>query len=86
MVIMFMISSCTALSSIVTTVLALGVVVDMDHRVRSDRIDNRQHAIWRGRDWIVNCIVEHVKNVGKKVMGIFKKSPTPENESEPLLG
>ncbi|PCH37360.1 hypothetical protein WOLCODRAFT_167442 [Wolfiporia cocos MD-104 SS10] len=41
MVIMFMISSCTALSSIVTTCLVLAVVVDNEHRVCSGHIDAR---------------------------------------------
>lgn len=86
MVIMFMISSCTALASIVTTVLALGVVVDMDHRVRSDRIDNRQHAVWRGRDWVVERVIEQAKNAGKKMKGVFQKSQLPVGENEPLLG
>lgn len=86
MVIMFMISSSTALASIVTTALALGVVVDMDHRVRSDRIDNRQHVIWRGRDWLVERIVEQIKDAGRKVKVVFQKSPTSESENEPLLG
>ncbi len=86
MVIMFMISSSTALASIVTTALALGVVVDMDHRVRSDRIDNRQHVIWRGRDWLIERIVEHVKGAGRKVKGVFQKSSTSESQNEPLLG
>lgn len=58
MVIMFMISSSTALASIVTTVLTLGVVVDAEHRVRTDRIDCRPHAVWRGRDWVVEGVVK----------------------------
>ena len=86
MVIMFMISSSTALASTVTTVLALGVVVDMDHRVRSDRIDNRQHAIWRGRDWIVERMILQVKNAGGKVRDVLRKLTTSEIEREPLLG
>ena len=57
MVIMFMISASTALASIVTTVLALGMVVDADHRVRSDRVDVRKHAIYRARSWVIAKIV-----------------------------
>ena len=57
MVIMFMISASTALASIVTTVLALGMVVDADHRVRSDRVDVREHAIYRARSWVIAKIV-----------------------------
>ncbi|OSX57662.1 hypothetical protein POSPLADRAFT_1155665 [Postia placenta MAD-698-R-SB12] len=66
MVIMFMISSSTALASIVVTVLSLSVIVDGDHRVRTDRIDVRQHAIWRARNWVVGRIVEMTKNVGQR--------------------
>lgn len=72
MVIMFMISSSTALSSIVTTVLTLGVVVDMEHRIRTDRIDNRKHAVWRARDWVVERAVEGVKRAWLKVKGAGK--------------
>ncbi|CDO70641.1 hypothetical protein BN946_scf184756.g7 [Trametes cinnabarina] len=61
MVIMFMISSCTALSSIVTTILALAVVVDNEHRVRTDRIDTREHAVYRARNWVAGKILEGVK-------------------------
>ncbi|KAI0833562.1 UPF0014-domain-containing protein [Trametes gibbosa] len=86
MVIMFMISSCTALSSIVVTILALGVVVDSEHRVRTDRIDTREHAIYRGRDWVIGKIVAGVKGVAlraiegaKRVLG---KRDAEENASE----
>jgi len=54
MVIMFMISAATALASIVTTVLCLGMVVDGEHRVRSDRVDSRAHMVWRARSWLVD--------------------------------
>jgi Uncharacterised protein family (UPF0014) len=57
MVIMFMISASTALASIVTTVLSLGMVVDGEHRVRSDRIDGREHVVWRARNWLVGQII-----------------------------
>ncbi|KAL4246435.1 UPF0014 family protein [Abortiporus biennis] len=69
MVIMFMISSSTALSSIVTTVLALGTVVDGEHRVRSDRIDVRKHVVWRARDKAVDSVINGVKGAFKKVTG-----------------
>ncbi|EIW84455.1 hypothetical protein CONPUDRAFT_151474 [Coniophora puteana RWD-64-598 SS2] len=48
-IIMFMLSASMALASIVATVLALRVVVDKEHRVRLDRVDVRDHAIWRVR-------------------------------------
>ncbi|KAH9928350.1 UPF0014-domain-containing protein [Fomitopsis serialis] len=67
MVIMFMISSCTALSSIVTTILALSVIVDNEHRVRTDRIDVRPHAVWRARNYVVGKVVESAKDTGSRV-------------------
>ncbi|KAH9831651.1 UPF0014-domain-containing protein [Rhodofomes roseus] len=66
MVIMFMISSCTALSSIATTILALGVIVDNEHRVRPDRIDVRPHAVWRARNYVVGRVVEKAKAAGSR--------------------
>ena len=66
MVIMFMISSSTALASIITTVLALGMVVDTEHRVRSDRIDAREHAIWRARSWLARKVAERLSGMVKR--------------------
>ena len=71
MVIMFMISSCTALSSIVTTILAPGVVVGTEHRVRSDRIDTLPHAVWRARNWLLARIVGGVKAGARGVARVF---------------
>ena len=95
MVIMFMISSCTALSSIVTTILALGVVVDNEHRVRSDRIDTRPHAVWRARNWLVAKIVAAAQSAASGVVGGAKRlvgaresgeAPTDAGERARLLG
>ncbi|KAH7912817.1 hypothetical protein BJ138DRAFT_1147476 [Hygrophoropsis aurantiaca] len=57
MVIMFMISASTALASMVTTVLTLMVVVDADHRVRTDKVDVQQHPIWQARNRMFTKIV-----------------------------
>lgn len=62
-IIIFMISSSTALASIIITLLTLNVVVDTDHRVRPDRVDHRVHAIWRARAW-----------VGALLMGLGRKA------------
>ena len=92
MVIMFMISSCTALSSIVTTILALNVVVDREHRVRTDKIDNRPHAVWRGRNWLLAKLAEGIKRSWHRARGAFsgqknKYGDRAENgESDGLLG
>jgi len=57
MVIMFMISASSALAAIVCTVLALSIAVDVEHRVRTDRIQTDKHVLWRGRDRVVMGIV-----------------------------
>lgn len=94
MVIMFMISSCTALASIVTTVLALSVVVDSEHRIRSDRVDARQHVVYRARDQLVARVVVAVEGaVGKGWRGLKRwlgirgdGEERQEAEREMLLG
>ncbi|KAI1796883.1 UPF0014-domain-containing protein [Ganoderma leucocontextum] len=89
MVIMFMISSSTALSSIVTTIFALGVVVDTEHRVRTDRIDTREHAVWRARNWLVAKVVGGVKAGVYGVAGLFKRRDVENDgagERQRLLG
>ena len=63
MVIMFMISASTALAAIVTTVITLSVVVDNEHRLRPDRIDVKEHVIWRTRNWAFAQLVGGVKGV-----------------------
>lgn len=90
MVIMFMISSCTALSSIVTTVLALNIVVDTEHRIRTDRIDDRPHAIWRARNWLWEKTVSGLKSAWYRTAGAFKGKESgtegQNGETERLLG
>ncbi|KAF8895980.1 hypothetical protein BD779DRAFT_1493285 [Infundibulicybe gibba] len=61
MIIMFMISASTALASICTTFFAIGVVVDGEHRVRPDRVDEQKHIVWRAREWLVNRVIYRVK-------------------------
>ena len=76
MIIMFMISASTALAAIVTTVITLSVVVDNEHRLRPDRVDVKEHVIWRARNWVFGQIVGGVKSVAgcccrrRKVQGV----------------
>ncbi|KAF8440479.1 hypothetical protein L210DRAFT_3539779 [Boletus edulis BED1] len=63
MIIMFMISASSALAAMVATIFALSVVVDSEHRIRPDRVDVKEHAIWRGRNWVWAQIVGGVKCV-----------------------
>ena len=84
MVIMFMISSCTALSSIITTILALGVIVDNEHRVRTDRIDTRPHAVWRARNAVVSKIVDGVKGAASSVASGIRRAVGRHEEEDRL--
>lgn len=63
-VIVFLINAATALASIVATVLTLRVVVDSEHRVRTDMIDDRQATIWRARDRAVGSVVDRARVAG----------------------
>jgi hypothetical protein len=91
--IMFMVSASTALSSIAATVMALRAVVDEEHRIRSDVIDVRPHAVWRARDRAVLRIVNGITQSFAKLKELFNKIPKArltlngtQSESERLLG
>lgn len=92
MVIMFMISACTALSSITTTILSLTVIVDNEHRVRSDRIDVRPHAIWRARNWLVERAIDELGKGWETIKSFYRRKANrkvldDQNETtEVLLG
>ena len=51
MIIMFMIAAAAVLASVFITFTAIIILVDEEHRIRSDRIDNRKHVIYRVKDW-----------------------------------
>ena len=53
MIIMFMITAATVLASVFITFAAIIMVVDKEHRIRSDRIDNKMPVIYRVKDWNV---------------------------------
>jgi hypothetical protein len=52
-IIMFMIAACAILASAFVTLAAIIMVVDVEHRIRSDRIDNKRPTIYRVKDWNV---------------------------------
>jgi len=85
MVIMFMISACTALASIFTTILVIVVVVDGEHRVRSDRIDGRRHSVWRTKDWAFEKVVSWIKKGIEWVRGNVHRGVMLEGEWEERL-
>lgn len=84
MVIMFMISASTTLGSIVTTILALVVVVDGQHRIRSDRVDERPNAVSRAKTWFVDRVLKRIwaATFGRKIGGIRLEN----GEEHGLLG
>jgi len=67
MVIMFMISSSTALATIVTTGLTLRTIVDKECRVRVERIDSRQHIIYRARAMVIGYIEDGLLRVWYRI-------------------
>jgi uncharacterized protein (TIGR00245 family) len=88
MVIMFMISASAALSAISTTVLALGITVDAEHRVRTDRIESGSHAIWRGRDRAGARVSELLGGLWKPLVRRvqnLRREPSTQGEREALL-
>ena len=58
MIIMFMICSSTVLAAIFTTFSVISVVVDGEHRIRDDRIDERTYALWRWRSSLSRFLVD----------------------------
>ena len=53
MIIMFMITANIVVSSVFITFIAIITVVDQEHRIRSDRINDKKPAIYRVKDWNV---------------------------------
>ncbi|TFY74799.1 hypothetical protein EWM64_g9212 [Hericium alpestre] len=70
MVIMFLISSASTLSCIITTVFAFMITVDNEHRIRHERIDCREHAIWRARDWLIGRAYAAVERLERAIESI----------------
>lgn len=82
MIIMFMISASTALASMFTIVAVIAVAVDSDHRVRSDRIDDRKSGLWRAKDWLRNEIVALYR---AGISRLRDRRSEPQVELSPLL-
>ena len=56
MIIMFMITAATVLASLFITFATIIMVVDQEHRIRSDRIDDKRPVIYRVKDWNIGEI------------------------------
>ncbi|KAG1895411.1 uncharacterized protein F5891DRAFT_1058202 [Suillus fuscotomentosus] len=87
MVIMFMISASTALATIITTVTTLAIVVDNEDRLRPDRVDVRDHPVWRARNWLFSRAVDGVKHTVRSCRGLARKDrQNGVAETDRLLG
>lgn len=87
MVIMFMISASTALASFITTIITLAVVVDSEDRLRPDRVDVREHPVWRARNWLFGRALDGVKRIVQSCRGLRREDgQNGTAETERLLG
>ena len=77
MIIMFMSTANTVLASVFITFTAIIVVVDQEHRIRSDRIEDKKSVIYRVKDWNVG---ELSASLSKSFDWRIKKSRTGRNE------
>ncbi|TFK69669.1 UPF0014-domain-containing protein [Pluteus cervinus] len=91
MIIMFMISASSTLASMITTVLTLAYVVDGDHRVRCERIDDKKHVVWRKKDAAVEGVLNVLRAISRVVSwrgrAAHSRNSTAaaEDERRPLL-
>lgn len=86
MIIMFMISASTALASIFTTAYAISVVVDDEHRIRTDRIHSEPLALWRARSTLIEYMNGSVQRGYLWVRGWRSRMGNAvQEESEMLL-
>ena len=94
MIIVFMISASTTLASIFTTVSVIIMTVDSQHIIRTDRIDEKKHGIWRAKDrgaenakrGLVKMIQVSKRCLGWVQEGMGKEKVEEYGERRPLLG
>ncbi|KAG6879789.1 hypothetical protein C0992_011587 [Termitomyces sp. T32_za158] len=67
MIIMFMISSATALASFFSAIAVIIITVDTEHRIRPDRIDDKPFVLWRARKWLGKQIVSLAEDLYTKI-------------------
>jgi len=85
MIIMFMIAAAVVLASVIITFTAIIMVVDQEHRIRSDRIDNKKHVIYRVKDWNIGgyrLLVCHWHGHGRRSLNSTRKPRTSSGELE----
>jgi hypothetical protein len=87
---MFMISASAALAAIMSTTLALSMVVDEEHRIRVDRMTDRKFAVWQYRDALVTKSTDFLLGLWNSTLGRIRRSSSRRGENdgerEPLLG
>jgi hypothetical protein len=79
MIIMFMITATAGLASIFMTFTAILMLVDQEHQIRSDHIDDKKPAIYRVKDWNVE---KHLASLLKSFSWRTRKSQTGGDELE----
>lgn len=90
MIIMFMISSATALASFFAAIAVIMVTVDMEHRIRPDRIEDKAFVLWRARTWLGKQIISlaedlYMKFKNRKHARGFRRVSRGEEEREMLI-
>ena len=91
-VLMFMITASSALAAFITTWLVLVVVVDGEHRIRSDRIDVKPNALRRAQNLVGGWFNAVIRSRREAMRKIFRKKAEPrddvsaEGERQGLLG
>ncbi|KAF8150176.1 ABC transporter-like protein [Crassisporium funariophilum] len=85
MIIMFMITASTTLASVFITFAAIHVTVDLEHRVRSDRIDDRTHGLYRIKEWSFESPLPTVKRLLWKKKSKSVLNGGTEEERQRLL-
>jgi Uncharacterised protein family (UPF0014) len=84
MIIMFMLSSATTMAAVFTTIAAIAVTVDGDHRIRSDRIEGDVHAVWRAREAAVRKVIEVLKKPFSRLKREHTRVEMEPEELSPL--
>ncbi|EDR01754.1 uncharacterized protein LACBIDRAFT_310538 [Laccaria bicolor S238N-H82] len=82
MIIMFMITASTTLASFFVTFAVIFVVVDAEHRIRSDRIYDGKHGLWALNGWSLKKFWERLRCTFQR----RKNEATRELEQSSLLG
>ena len=79
-VLMFMITASSALAAFITTWLVLVVVVDGEHRIRSDRIDVKPNALRRAQNLVGGWFNAVIRSRWEAMRRIFRKKAEPRDD------